>query len=71
MGLGRSVNESDYDNRYQKTEGSQRKKFNVNMSNVEFNQVDDVILAGGFEKVNLDKIVATGQTNFYIDGGIP
>lgn len=70
MGLGRSVNESDYDNRYQKTEGSQRKKFNVNMSNVEFNQVDDVILAGGFEKVNLDKIVATGQTNFYIDGGV-
>lgn len=71
MGLGRSVNESDYDNKYQKTEGSQRKKFNVKMSNVEFNQVDDVILAGGFEKVNLDKIVATGQTNFYIDGGYP
>ncbi|HHF5609653.1 TPA: filamentous hemagglutinin N-terminal domain-containing protein [Haemophilus influenzae] len=70
MGLGRSVNESDYDNKYQKTEGSQRKKFNVKMSNVEFNQVDDVILAGGFEKVNLDKIVATGQTNFYIDGGV-
>lgn len=70
MGLGRSVNESDYDNPYQKTEGSQRKKFNVNMSNVEFNQVDDVILAGGFEKVNLDKIVATGKTNFYIDGGV-
>lgn len=70
MGLGRSVNESDYDNPYQKTEESQRKKFNVNMSNVEFNQVDDVILAGGFEKVNLDKIVATGKTNFYIDGGV-
>lgn len=70
MGLGRSVNESDYDNKYQKTEGSQRKKFNVKMSNVEFNQVDDVILAGGFEKVNLDKIVATGKTNFYIDGGV-
>lgn len=71
MGLGRSVNESDYDNKYQKTEGSQRKKFNVEMRNVVFDQVDDVILAGGFEKVNLDKIVATGQTNFYIDGGYP
>ncbi|CBW28512.1 filamentous hemagglutinin N-terminal domain-containing protein [Haemophilus influenzae] len=70
MGLGRSVDEKDYDNRWQKTEGSQRKKFDVKMSNVEFNQVDDVILAGGFEKVNLDKIVATGQTNFYIDGGV-
>lgn len=70
MGLGRSVNESDYDNKYQKTEGSQRKKFNVEMRNVVFDQVDDVILAGGFEKVNLDKIVATGQTNFYIDGGV-
>lgn len=70
MGLGRSVDEKDYDNRWQKTEESQRKKFDVKMSNVEFNQVDDVILAGGFEKVNLDKIVATGQTNFYIDGGV-
>lgn len=70
MGLGRSVNESDYDNKYQKTEGSQRKKFNVEMRNVVFDQVDDVILAGGFEKVNLDNIVATGQTNFYIDGGV-
>lgn len=70
MGLGRSVDEKDYDNQWQKTEGSQRKKFDVKMSNVEFNQVDDVILAGGFEKVNLDKIVATGQTNFYIDGGV-
>lgn len=70
MGLGRSVNEEDYDNRWQKTEGSQRKKFDVKMSNVVFDQVDDVILAGGFEKVNLDKIVATGKTNFYIDGGV-
>lgn len=70
MGLGRSVNEEDYDNKWQKTEGSQRKKFDVKMSNVVFDQVDDVILAGGFEKVNLDKIVATGKTNFYIDGGV-
>ncbi|HHF6609104.1 TPA: filamentous hemagglutinin N-terminal domain-containing protein [Haemophilus influenzae] len=70
MGLGRSVDENDYDNKWQKTEGSQRKKFDVKMSNVEFNQVDDVILAGGFQKVNLDRIVATGQTNFYIDGGV-
>lgn len=70
MGLGRSADPKDYDNRWQKTEGSQRKKFNVDMRNVVFNQVDEVILAGGFEKVNLDKIVATGQTNFYIDGGV-
>ena len=71
MGLGRSADPKDYDNRWQKTEGSQRKKFNVKMSNVEFNQVDDVVVAGGFKEVNLDRIVATGQTNFYIDGGYP
>lgn len=70
MGLGRSVNKDDCDNRWCRTESPQRKKFNVNMRNVVFNQVDEVILAGGFEKVNLDKIVATGQTNFYIDGGV-
>lgn len=70
MGLGRSVNKDDCDNSWCRTESPQRKKFNVNMRNVVFNQVDEVILAGGFEKVNLDKIVATGQTNFYIDGGV-
>lgn len=70
MGLGRSAKEEYYDNRWQKTEYSQRKKFNVDMRNVEFNQVDDVVVAGGFEKVNLDNIVATGKTNFYIDGGV-
>lgn len=70
MGLGRSVNEDDLD-RWRRTESSQRKKFNVNMRNVVFDQVDDVVVAGGFKEVNLDRIVATGQTNFYIDGGIP
>ena len=70
MGLGRSVNEDDYATRWKRAEKSQRKKFNVDMRNVVFNQVNEVILAGGFEKVNLDKIVATGQTNFYIDGGV-
>ncbi|AGV10845.1 TPA: filamentous hemagglutinin N-terminal domain-containing protein [Haemophilus influenzae] len=69
MGLGRSVNEEDLD-RWRRTEGSQRKKFDVKMRNVVFNQVDDVVLAGGFKEVNLDHIVATGQTNFYIDGGV-
>ncbi|BBE94613.1 filamentous hemagglutinin N-terminal domain-containing protein [Haemophilus influenzae] len=69
MGLGRSVNEEDLD-RWRRTEGSQRKKFDVKMRNVVFDQVDDVVLAGGFEKVNLDNIAATGQTNFYIDGGV-
>ncbi|HHW5576723.1 TPA: filamentous hemagglutinin N-terminal domain-containing protein [Haemophilus influenzae] len=69
IGLGRSVNEEDYD-RWKRTETSQRKKFNVDMRNVVFNQVDDVVLAGGFKKVNLDNITATGQTNFYIDGGV-
>lgn len=70
MGLGRSANKDDYDNKYQKTEYSQRKKFNVDMRNVVFDQVDEVILVGGFKNVNLDSIVATGRTNFYIDGGI-
>lgn len=70
MGLGRSAKEGYYDNRWQKTERSQRKKFNVNMRNVVFDQVDDVVVAGGFEKVNLNNIVATGKTNFYIDGGV-
>ncbi|BBE92886.1 TPA: filamentous hemagglutinin N-terminal domain-containing protein [Haemophilus influenzae] len=69
MGLGRSVNEDDLD-RWRRTESSQRKKFNVNMRNVVFDQVDDVVVAGGFKEVNLDRIVATGQTNFYIDGGV-
>ncbi|HHF6568125.1 TPA: filamentous hemagglutinin N-terminal domain-containing protein [Haemophilus influenzae] len=69
MGLGRSVNENDLD-RWRRTEYSQRKKFNVNMRNVVFDQVDDVVVAGGFKEVNLDNIVATGQTNFYIDGGV-
>lgn len=68
MGLGRSVNENDLD-RWRRTEYSQRKKFNVNMRNVVFDQVDDVVVAGGFKEVNLNNIVATGQTNFYIDGG--
>lgn len=70
MGLGRSADPTDYDNKWQKTEPSQRKKFNVDMRNVVFDQVDDVVVAGGFEKVNLDHIVATGKTNFYIDGGV-
>ncbi|HHV6722603.1 TPA: filamentous hemagglutinin N-terminal domain-containing protein [Haemophilus influenzae] len=70
MGLGRSLNKDDCDNRWCRTEKSQRKKFNVKMSNVEFNQVDDVVVAGGFKEVNLDRIVATGKTNFYIDGGV-
>lgn len=70
MGFGRNADPENYNNRYQKLERSQRKKFNIDMSNVVFNQVDEVILAGGFEKVNLDKIVATGRTNFYIDGGV-
>lgn len=70
MGLGRSAKEDYYDNKWRKTEYSQRKKFNVDMRNVVFDQVDDVVVAGGFEKVNLDKIVATGKTNFYIDGGV-
>lgn len=70
MGLGRSADPTDYDNKWQKTERSQRKKFNVDMRNVVFDQVDDVVVAGGFEKVNLDHIVATGKTNFYIDGGV-
>lgn len=72
IGLGRSLNKEDCDHpRWCRTETSQRKKFDVKMSNVVFNQVDDVVLAGGFKKVNLDRIVATGQTNFYIDGGYP
>ena len=71
MGLGRSLNTEDCDNRWCRTESPQRKKFNVKMRNVVFNQVDDVVLAGGFKEVNLDHIVATGQTNFYIDGGYP
>ncbi|HHF6254191.1 TPA: filamentous hemagglutinin N-terminal domain-containing protein [Haemophilus influenzae] len=70
MGLGRSVDEKDYDDRWKRAESSQRKKFDVKMRNVVFDQVDDVVLAGGFEKVNLDNITATGQTNFYIDGGV-
>lgn len=70
MGLGRSVNEADYGDRWKRAEKSQRKKFNVNMRNVVFDQVDDVVVAGGFKEVNLDHIVATGQTNFYIDGGV-
>lgn len=71
IGLGRSHKDEYYEgDRWKRAETSQRKKFNVNMRNVVFNQVDEVILAGGFEKVNLDKIVATGKTNFYIDGGV-
>lgn len=71
MGLGRSLNKENCDHyRWCRTEITQRKKFDVKMSNVEFNQVDDVVVAGGFRKVNLDHIVATGKTNFYIDGGV-
>lgn len=71
IGLGRSHKDEYYDgDRWKRAETSQRKKFNVDMRNVVFNQVDEVILAGGFKKVNLDKVVATGQTNFYIDGGV-
>ncbi|HHF6586859.1 TPA: filamentous hemagglutinin N-terminal domain-containing protein [Haemophilus influenzae] len=70
MGLGRSLNQEHCDGRWCRTESPQRKKFDVKMSNVEFNQVDDVVVAGGFKEVNLDRIVATGQTNFYIDGGV-
>lgn len=72
MGLGRSLNRENCDHhRWCRTETSQRKKFDVDMRNVVFDQVDDVVVAGGFRKVNLDNIVATGKTNFYIDGGYP
>lgn len=71
MGLGRSLNKENCDHqRWCRTETSQRKKFDVDMRNVVFDQVDDVVVAGGFRKVNLDNIVATGKTNFYIDGGV-
>lgn len=70
MGLGRSLDKKDCDGRWCRTESPQRKKFDVKMRNVVFDQVDDVVLAGGFKEVNLDHIVATGQTNFYIDGGV-
>lgn len=71
MGLGRSLDKENCDNqRWCRTETSQRKKFDVHMRNVVFDQVDDVVVAGGFKKVNLDNIVATGKTNFYIDGGV-
>ncbi|XNR36607.1 filamentous hemagglutinin N-terminal domain-containing protein [Haemophilus influenzae] len=70
MGLGRSLDTENCDNRWCRTESSQRKKFDVDMRNVVFDQVDDVVIAGGFKKVNLDNIVATGKTNFYIDGGV-
>lgn len=71
MGLGRSLNRENCDHhRWCRTETSQRKKFDVDMRNVVFDQVDDVVVAGGFRKVNLDNIVATGKTNFYIDGGV-
>ncbi|HHF5897974.1 TPA: filamentous hemagglutinin N-terminal domain-containing protein [Haemophilus influenzae] len=71
MGLGRSINKDNCDHpRWCRTEITQRKKFDVHMRNVVFDQVDDVVVAGGFKKVNLDNIVATGQTNFYIDGGV-
>lgn len=70
MGLGRSLDKKDCDGRWCRTESSQRKKFDVKMRNVVFDQVDDVVVAGGFKEVNLDHIVATGQTNFYIDGGV-
>lgn len=70
MGLGRSLDTENCDNRWCRTESSQRKKFDVDMRNVVFDQVDDVVVAGGFKKVNLDNIVATGKTNFYIDGGV-
>ncbi|HHF6602310.1 TPA: filamentous hemagglutinin N-terminal domain-containing protein [Haemophilus influenzae] len=71
MGLGRSINKDNCDHpRWCRTEITQRKKFDVHMRNVVFDQVDDVVVAGGFKKVNLDHIVATGQTNFYIDGGV-
>lgn len=71
MGLGRSLNRENCDHRiWCRTETSQRKKFDVHMRNVVFDQVDDVVVAGGFRKVNLDNIVATGKTNFYIDGGV-
>ena len=71
MGLGRSINKDNCDHpRWCRTEITQRKKFDVHMRNVVFDQVDDVVVAGGFKKVNLDKVVATGQTNFYIDGGV-
>lgn len=71
MGLGRSINKDNCDHpKWCRTEITQRKKFDVHMRNVVFDQVDDVVVAGGFKKVNLDHIVATGQTNFYIDGGV-
>lgn len=70
IGLGRSASSRDFlDDRHYKVEDKQRKKFNVDMNNVEFSQVDDVVVVGGFDKVNLNHINATGQTNFYIDSG--
>lgn len=39
------------------------------MKNVELNQVDDFVVAGGFQQVNLDNVKARGKTNFYLDSG--
>lgn len=69
MGFGRSSKRWEMHDLIRRADTQQRKKFNVDMKNVELNQVDDMVIAGGFEKVNLDNVKARGKTNFYIDSG--
>ncbi len=69
MGFGRSSKRWEMHDVVRRADTELRKKFNLDMKNVELNQVDDFVVAGGFQQVNLDNVKARGKTNFYLDSG--
>lgn len=69
MGFGRSAKRWEMHDVVRRADTELRKKFNLDMKNVELNQVDDFVVAGGFQQVNLDNVKARGKTNFYLDSG--
>ncbi|MDO9932007.1 filamentous hemagglutinin N-terminal domain-containing protein [Glaesserella parasuis] len=50
-------------------EDTQRSPFSVNISNLQLDKVDDFVIVGGFNNVDIDRLTHIGRGNFYIYGG--
>ncbi|WP_032092881.1 filamentous hemagglutinin N-terminal domain-containing protein [Necropsobacter rosorum] len=72
LGFGHNTqlqNRVYYEQSAQYVEEDQRNYFAVNLQDVSFNRVDDVVISGGFGQVEFDRVNAEGRTSFYIHGG--
>lgn len=50
-------------------EDTQRSPFSVNISNLQLDKVDDFVIVGGFNNVDIDRLTHIGRGNVYIYGG--